>query len=109
MDLNQYQIFASRTMPAMDREGKYNYALGLNGEAGELGEVVKKELGHKHPFDRDKFVGEAGDVLHYLSGICLMYGVTLEEVATANLAKLQKRYPKGFSQEASIKRVDVHE
>ena len=108
MDLNQYQIFASRTMPDFDDKGKANYALGLNGEAGELGDLVKKNIFHGHQNDREAFVNEAGDVLHYLSGLCLMYGVTLEEAAMANIKKLQKRFPNGFNTLDSIRRVDVN-
>ena len=116
MKFAEYQEMSKRTMPYWYREGdnvyygnndKSNYALGLNGEAGELGEVVKKHIHHEHEFDRDKFVKEAGDVLHYLAGICTMYDVTLDEVATMNIHKLYNRYPDGYSKEDSIKRRDV--
>lgn len=106
MEMNWYQVASSRTMPDFDDKGKANYALGLNGEAGELGELVKKNIFHGHPMDRDKFVKEAGDVYHYLAGLCLMYDVTLEEVANTNINKLLERYPKGFNTKSSMERVD---
>jgi NTP pyrophosphatase (non-canonical NTP hydrolase) len=118
MDFKMYQNMSERTMPKKKQYGyaekhsemsKSNYALGLCGEAGELGEIVKKNVHHGHVINRDNFVKEAGDVLHYLAGICTMYEVTLEEVATMNLMKLDKRYGKGFSSEASIERVDVND
>ena len=31
-------------------------------------------------------------------------GLSLEEVAAANLAKLRRRYPEGYSDEASVNR-----
>jgi len=114
MNFKMYQEMSKRTMPThegfshVDRMNKSNYALGLNGEAGELGEIVKKNVHHLHEFNRDKFVSEAGDVLHYLSGLCSMYDVTLEEVATVNIMKLKKRYPNGFNKMDSVNRVDVN-
>jgi NTP pyrophosphatase (non-canonical NTP hydrolase) len=113
MKFSEYQELSKRTMPENDNMGKSNYALGLNGEAGELGEIVKKHIHHHHPLTEKvtvKFKKEVGDVLHYLAGICTMYGVSLEECATLNIVKLQsERYPNGFSYEDSIKRVDVDE
>lgn len=115
MKLNEYQKISERTMPKKVNYGvaekfsdmsKSNYALGLCGEAGELGEVVKKHVHHDHAFNRDKFIKEAGDVLHYLAGICTMYEVTLEEIATMNIHKLGIRYKDGFSSKASNERKD---
>ncbi|EEL36750.1 hypothetical protein bcere0020_58950 [Bacillus cereus Rock3-29] len=34
-------------------------------------------------------------------------GYTLEDIAQMNISKLEKRYPNGFSREASQKRIDV--
>lgn len=117
MDFSLYQEMSKRTMPnggvEIDGKTQYsannvtNYAMGLGGEAGELIDLLKKVLHHGHDFERHKFVGEVGDVLHYLSGLCTMYDISLEECATMNLHKLGKRYANGFSKEASIARVDV--
>ena len=107
MDMNWYQIASSRTMPEFDDKGKANYALGLTGEAGECGDIVKKEVFHGHEPDVDAIKKELGDVLHYVAGLALMYDLELEEIATANLDKLKRRYPAGFSREASIERVDT--
>lgn len=92
-----------------DGKALANYALGLTGEAGEVGDIVKKEVFHGHRRDSQAIKKELGDTLHYLSGLATMYGWTLEEVAMANIEKLMKRYPGGFSKEASIQRVDVNE
>lgn len=119
MDFHTFQGMSERTMPngGIMIDGKIfysghnvaNYSMGLAGEAGELVDYIKKVLFHGHEFDRDKFVKEGGDVLHYLAGLCTMYDVTLEELATENLVKLQKRYPNGFSHEASKARKDMEE
>lgn len=112
MMFKDFQEMSKRTIPLVTVDNpedmiKSNYALGLNGEAGELGDLIKKNVHHGHAFDRDKTVKEVGDVLHYLAGLCTLYGITLEEAATMNLVKLQHRYPTGFNKEDSIKRIDV--
>ena len=112
MRLNLFQIMSMRTMPE-GHDGKYtamaksNYAMGLAGESGELVDLMKKEVHHHHNPDVEAIKKECGDVLHYLAGIATMYGLTLEDIAMANIEKLNKRYPTGFSVEDSIKRVDV--
>lgn len=117
MRLNEYQIMSKRTMPTpttyfdsqiedySDKQ-KSNYAMGLAGESGEVVDYLKKVIHHEKEFDRDNFVKEVGDAMHYLSGLCTMYGVTLEEVATMNILKLNKRYPNGFNKKDSEKRRD---
>ncbi|MBU5214379.1 nucleoside triphosphate pyrophosphohydrolase family protein [Heyndrickxia oleronia] len=105
MKLIEYQIISKRTMPAVyDEKAKANYAMGLSGEAGEVTDLIKKELFHGHNIDPVDVKKELGDVLHYLSGLATMYGWTLEEVANTNIEKLSKRYPFGFSKEASVNR-----
>ena len=118
MNFNEYQELSKRTMPkpvfsrshewkkVYNLEAKANYAMGLTGESGEVTDSIKKELFHGHPADPIGIKKELGDVLHYLSGLATMYGLTLEEIAMANIEKLKKRYPDGFSQEASINRED---
>jgi NTP pyrophosphatase (non-canonical NTP hydrolase) len=73
--------------------------LGLLNEAGELAGKVKKILRDKdgriddHEVDRLK--GELGDVLWYFTQICTELGLTLEEVAEANLEKIFDRKKRG--------------
>lgn len=115
MGLNEFQEMSKRTMPKpfmvggkaiYRKEDKANYAMGLSGEAGETTDLIKKELFHGHEVDRDAVKKELGDVLHYAAGLATMYGLTLEEVTTGNIEKLMKRYPTGFSKEASVNRVE---
>lgn len=72
--------------------------LGLTGEAGEVAELIKKNLGHGHTLDKTKFVKELGDVLFYLDWAATRVGVTLAEVARVNMDKRLERYPHGFEQ-----------
>ena len=81
--------------------------LGIAGEAGEVADLLKKHLGHGHELDREKLKKELGDVLWYVTRIAQHFGMGLEDVARANVAKLRQRYPSGFSTEASKSRVDV--
>ena len=83
-------------------------ALGLAGEAGEVAELVKKGIYHRHGLDVAKVANEIGDVLWYCAAICTILGLDLDEIANANIAKLWERYPEGYSDAASIARVDVH-
>ena len=89
MNFDEYQKFARSTAIYPD-ECKVVYpALGLCGEAGEVAEKVKKNIRDGKSLDG---VGlELGDVLWYISALADDLGVTLEEVAKANIEKLQSR------------------
>lgn len=101
--LNQYQVEALRTIGSSDLP---ILALGVAGEAGEIADIVKKELGHGHPRDAEKMAKEIGDVLWYLAALADEYGYSLAAIATMNIAKLKARYPQGFTVEGSINRVE---
>ena len=112
MELNKYQELSKRTLPAHENhiEKKHalgNYALGVCGEAGEVGDYIKKHVYHLHELNVDEVKKELGDVLHYVAGLATFCGLTLEEVAIGNIQKLAERYPNGFNPEDSKKRVDV--
>ena len=77
-------------------------ALGLAGEAGEYADHVKKYLYHQHPANREKALGELGDILWYLTYAARRWGSNLSEIASLNISKLQERYPQGFQSERSI-------
>lgn len=112
MKLNEYQKISKRTLPERGnlQEKKWalaNYGLGLVEESGECGGHIKKHAFHDHELNVDEIKNELGDVLHYAAGLATMCGISLESIASANIAKLQQRYPKGFNSEASINRVDI--
>ena len=105
MTLNDYQIQAARTMPNLPNDAcELNMALGLAGETGELVDKIKKVVFHSHPFDRDAYAAELGDVLWYLAGLATVHGLLLSDVAAGNVAKLRRRYPVGFDSARSIAR-----
>ena len=69
--------------------------MGLVNEAGELAGKIKKVFrdkgGEIDEESRQALKGELGDILWYLTQICTELGLTLEEVAEANLEKLFSR------------------
>jgi len=89
MTFDEYQEFARSTAIYPD-ECKITYpTFGLCGEAGEVAEKVKKNIRDGKALDG---VGlELGDVLWYISALADDLGVTLEEVAQANVDKLRSR------------------
>lgn len=104
MDANTYQALAGRTL--LDRPDfeitddqvmlAWN-AIGLTGEAGEVAELAKKQIFHHHGLDVEKWRKELGDVLWYVAALCSNLGLTLDEVMQANVAKLQARFPDGYT------------
>jgi NTP pyrophosphatase (non-canonical NTP hydrolase) len=59
-----------------------------------------------HARDRDRVTKELGDALRCLAAVATSIGVSLEDVAARNIEKLGRRYPDGYSDEASRARVD---
>lgn len=108
MDLDDYQDLAQRTAhEGFDIDQRLLIACcGLAGEAGEVCDIIKKGVGHGHDIDPARVADELGDVLWYLAEIAAVLDVSLSSVATANIEKLRRRYPDGFSAERSRNRGD---
>ena len=107
MTLNDYQALAQRTSNnALPSNKIENGILGLCGESGECADIYKKYIFQGHEFDREGMKAELGDVLWYVAELAAGLGITLEEVAAGNIAKLQKRYPDGFDTRRSVERSD---
>ena len=72
--------------------------VGLNAEAGEFLEIVKKMVFQGKPWDeanREHLVIELGDVIWYAANACMALGISFEDVVARNVTKLEKRYPGG--------------
>jgi NTP pyrophosphatase (non-canonical NTP hydrolase) len=81
-------------------------ALGVAGEAGEVVDLIKKHLAYGSPLDNKRLVLEMGDLVHYVCRIAHLIGSDLDSILKANVAKLQTRYPDGFTEEAAIAQAD---
>ena len=106
MNLDDYQSAAARTTnPKLsDGERLLDAAAGLSEEAGEILGVVRKHAFQSHPLNRDKLQTELGDALWCLAIAAQSAGLTLEQVAATNIAKLRSRYPDGYSDVSSRER-----
>ena len=101
----EYQVKAMRTASSLSRENLLlNGVMGLNGEAGECIDLMKKTMFQGHELDKEKLLDELGDILWYVGITCEGLGITMDEAMTHNIEKLMKRYPDGFSVERSIYR-----
>lgn len=112
MTINEYQKEALRTAPTRQTGARWcdwvepleNGLMGLNGEAGEAIDILKKHLFQGHPLDREHLAKELGDVAWYLAVSADALGYTLEEILEMNVKKLRARYPEGFKVERSVSR-----
>ena len=106
MTINEYQRLAMTTLnPNLDKKDVLiNGVMGLCGEAGEAIDIVKKHLAQGHELDREKLIGELGDIAWYLAETATVLDVDLEEVLTRNIEKLKRRYPEGFDSARSLNR-----
>jgi NTP pyrophosphatase (non-canonical NTP hydrolase) len=104
MELNKYQEQAMTT--CMESSNNFSYMfLNLVGEIGEFASKVAKDIRketmsitqnkayywEKTQEREEELMGEAGDVLWQLAGLCKVMGWSLEEVAQKNLDKLAAR------------------
>ena len=113
MELNEYQEKAMSTCLPSCNNFAY-MSLGLVSEVGELAGKVAKAVRKEEItlFGNDLYcgkqitedgraelhkglIGELGDVLWFVSGICNVLGLPLEDVADVNLAKLAERKKNG--------------
>ena len=106
MTINEYQTAALRTAGTDDLGSLLlNGVMGLNGEAGECIDMVKKHMFQGHALDTEKLAKALGDVAWYLAVTAHAIGYPLEDVLTMNIDKLRQRYPEGFDADRSQHRV----
>lgn len=102
---NEYQNLALRTAGQdVAHDLILNGVMGLNGEAGECIDIVKKYMFQGHSIDTYKLIDELGDVMWYIAITAAGLGVNLDDIMQHNVDKLWARYPNGFDAERSIHR-----
>lgn len=89
-------------------------AILLSGEMAELLDAVKKHVIYNKPLDITNVQEELGDIefgraAFYLSLDKLGYNLSPSMCAFMNQAKLEKRYPQGYSDKDAQERKDKHE
>ena len=106
MEGNVYQKLAMKTVnPELTKKDMLvNGVMGLNGESGEVIDVVKKHMFQGHDLDVDKIKKELGDVMWYVAEVCEALDFSMDEVMEANITKLSNRFKNGFTKEESINR-----
>jgi len=99
MDFISYQK-AARSTAIYPNQYRIMYpALGLCGESGEVAEKVKKLFRDSNGVltteKRQELKKEIGDVLWYCANLAADLDLELNEIATANIEKLQSRKERG--------------
>lgn len=69
--------------------------LGLSGEAGEVGELIKKSLRGDGLLDQQRVASELGDVLFYVTATAHQMGYNLDHIIAENVNKLRGRKARG--------------
>lgn len=104
--LDQYQEVALSTCAVLPMQQQILHAtLGLVSESGEIADNVKRKIAYGRDLDIPNLIEEAGDVLWYLLLLTKTLGLSLEDIADANIAKLSRRYPElRFTAERALNR-----
>ena len=110
MEIKEFQIKSIRTLNrAIPKDlNVVNMCLGAFGEFSEVSEHIKKHVFHGHELDKKKVAEEIGDTMFYITNLASELGLYMTDILDQNVDKLNTRYPKGFTTEASIKRVDTN-
>lgn len=101
MTLDEYQQQALKTALGSGDDFKdlLHWVLGVNGEAGEIAEKIKKIIRDKQGLvdqaDKQELAKEIGDVLWYLAVLADHLGVKLNDIGEQNIAKLRSRQQRG--------------
>lgn len=106
MTLDEYEAAAARTtnLKLDESQRLLDAAAGLAEESGEILGLVRKHAFQSRELDREMLKIELGDALWCLAMTARSGGITLADVAAANVAKLSVRYPQGYSDAASRER-----
>lgn len=100
MTFEEYQKVSRETAMYPNKDDNFVYpTLGLAGESGEVAEKIKKALrddgGKISEEKRLELLKELGDVLWYVSQVATELKLSLEDIASSNIQKLQSRKGRG--------------
>lgn len=102
MNFSEYQKLARSTAVYPERYTLLYPVLGLAGEAGEVAEKVKKMIRDDNAVPSAEFkegmLKELGDCLWYIAMVANDAGINMDDLAKANVKKLQDRIERGVIQ-----------
>lgn len=104
-DLPDYQDFVY-TYEAKNPLTLSGATRALAYRAGGVADIIKKHTLHGKELARDYLLEELAETVWNLTVILNHFEIALSLVLDTNVAKLRKRYPHGWSREASIARAD---
>ena len=111
-DSTKQQIDFIEALNIMEEQGAIpsrllTTALGLNGEASEFSELIKKCVFQGKEYNentKNKLKSELSDIMWYIAQGCIALDTSIEELIDINTAKLSARYPDGFDKDKSNNR-----
>jgi len=108
-DLDTYQAvvraeFSTTTPFSLNRAARR-----LAAHAGAVADIIKKHTLHGRDLEQHDLKYRLFQTIFYLTAILNHFDIELAVVLDINTAKLRKRYPNGWSAEASLARQDEHE
>lgn len=101
MKFDDYQRESAKTLINAEDSFKVlvRTVLGINGEAGEVAEKLKKIMrdkdGKLSAEDKAAMADELGDILWYMARLADLTGYNLSQVAQMNLDKVMSRQARG--------------
>lgn len=110
MNYKKYQeesqrTFSNRKQPLDEKTTDLLHcAIGVSTESGELLDAFKKHIFYGKPLDHTNIKEEIGDKMWYISNLCRLMNIDLEEIMQTNINKLRIRYPEKFSNDLAEKR-----
>jgi NTP pyrophosphatase (non-canonical NTP hydrolase) len=95
MTFDDYQTSATETVnPALTSDERLlDAAAGLAEEAAEVLGAVRKHRFQDRPLDLAALREELGDALWCIAATATATGMTLDEIAQANIDKIARRWP----------------
>lgn len=96
------KLMESRLTNSDDTIQLLHAVTGLITEIGEMSEGILDIIEDKP--DPVNFQEECGDLDWYLQVLCHILKTSLDQIQAVNVAKLQKRYPQKFTEEAAVNR-----
>lgn len=99
------KLFKQHTPLDEEQARMLDWCTGLSGETGEVAELIKHATFSNAKLDKMALAKELGDVMWYLAAIATTADMTLSDILSLNVAKLQSRYALAqYSDEASANR-----